>query len=82
MIPDEPSRPGNPVFSVHQTDIIHYGADLRDYLEREFLADKEQGFRPVSSPIRSIRFWDIDRFQEVRWSKGPCTFDNRKGLLP
>jgi len=29
MLPDEPHLPGNPVFSVHQTDIIHYGFDWR-----------------------------------------------------
>jgi hypothetical protein len=27
---------GAPVFSVHQTDIVFYGADLEDYLRREF----------------------------------------------
>jgi hypothetical protein len=32
MIPSEPHLAGNPVFSVHQTDIIYYGLDLRDYL--------------------------------------------------
>ena len=30
MMPAEPHLPGNPVFSVHQTDIIWYGVDLRD----------------------------------------------------
>jgi hypothetical protein len=36
MMPDEPHLPGNPVFSVHQTDIIYYGFDLADYLRHEF----------------------------------------------
>ncbi len=36
MMLDEPHLPGNPVFSVHQTDIIHYGFDLADYLRHEF----------------------------------------------
>jgi hypothetical protein len=32
----EPCRAGNPVFSVHQLDIIYYGANLADYLMIEF----------------------------------------------
>jgi tetratricopeptide (TPR) repeat protein len=33
----EPCRPGNPVFSIKQTDIICYGADLAHYLLNEFV---------------------------------------------
>jgi hypothetical protein len=55
MIPDEPHLPGNPVFSVYQTDVIYYGFDLADYLRHEFkLAGREEW---PSAP-RSIRFWD------------------------
>jgi hypothetical protein len=36
MIPDDPHLEGNPVFSVHQADIIYYGHDLEDYLRHEF----------------------------------------------
>src|SRR5436190_3906358 len=71
MMPDEPQTAGNPVFSVHQTDIIYYGFDFDDYLRHEFsLPDR----RPWPSEIPAIRFWDIDRFQEVRWGAGPCEF--------
>ncbi len=73
MIPDEPHIPGNPVFSVHQTDIIYYGADLADYLRREFKLPAGET-RPER--VRPIRFWDIERFQDVRWRKGPVIFDN------
>jgi hypothetical protein len=56
MMPDEPHEPGNPVFSVHQTDIIYYGFDLADYLRNEFhLPDRE----PWPQTIRPIRFWDL-----------------------
>ena len=80
MMPDEPNQPGNPVFSVHQTDIIHYGYDLADYLRHEF---DLPGRRPWPDEVRRIRFWDIDRFQDVRWGPhGICTFDNRRGQLP
>src|SRR5437016_10295710 len=34
-IPAEPALAGNPVFSVHQTDIIYYGSDLVTYLHCE-----------------------------------------------
>lgn len=33
----EPCVAGNPVFSVWQSDIVVYGADLRDYLLFEFM---------------------------------------------
>jgi hypothetical protein len=63
MIPDEPREPGNPVFSVHQTDIIYYGFDLLDYFRHEFdLGARE----PWPEKVRAIRFWDLDRFQ-TRW---------------
>ena len=53
-IPSEPNTSGNPVFSVYQTDIIHYGADLVSYLEAEFLG----GALPKGvATVRPIRFW-------------------------
>jgi hypothetical protein len=59
MMPDRPHLNGNPVFSIHQTDIIYYGFDLDDYLRHEFsLPDR----RPWPSKIRSIEFWDPDRW--------------------
>ena len=54
IMPDEPHMPGNPVFSVHQTDIIHYGFDLADYLRHEFNLPRE----PWPGQVRPIRFWD------------------------
>ena len=84
MMPAEPHLPGNPVFSVHQTDIIVYGTDLRDYLVHEFLmTEDEQGEWTVPEVTRPIAFWDTDRFQDVRWAgDGGCVFDNSRGLLP
>jgi hypothetical protein len=79
MMPDEPHLPGNPVFSVHQTDIIRYGFNLADYLRHEFTLP---GREPWPAEVRSIRFWDIDRFLDVRWASGSCVFDNRRGVLP
>jgi len=79
MMPDDPHLEGNPVFSVHQTDIIYYGHDLEDYLRHEF---DLPGRQPWPENLRPIRFWNIDRFQEVRWANGSCVFDNRRGILP
>jgi hypothetical protein len=79
MMPDDPQAEGNPVFSVHQTDIIYYGYDLEDYLRHEF---NLPGRKDWPENIRPIRFWDINRFLEVRWARGPCEFDNSRGMLP
>lgn len=35
-LPAGPVLAGHPVLSVHQTDVIYYGADLADYLSLEF----------------------------------------------
>ena len=53
-LPTEPCEEGNPVLSVYQTDIIYYGADLADYVKREF-----GWLRPLDTPdpTRRIRFW-------------------------
>lgn len=66
MMPDRPSDAGNPVFSVHQTDIICYGRDLEHYVWNEFLRGEEVEFE-VPRSWKPIEFWDIARFQEVRW---------------
>jgi hypothetical protein len=84
MMPSEPSEVGNPVFSVHQTDIIVYGANLGDYFAHEFTFTEEQ-MRSWRAPqnVRHIRFWDIDRFQDARWGDDDSAiFDNRRGILP
>jgi hypothetical protein len=52
-LPAEPHEAGNPVFSVQQSDIIYYGADLADYFEREFVTPG----RPLGTPTKRIRFW-------------------------
>lgn len=49
----EPHEAGNPVFSVYQSDVIYYGADLANYFEREFANPR----LPLRQPIKRIRFW-------------------------
>lgn len=60
-LPEQPHKVGNPVFSVMQSDVIYYGADLTDYFAAEF------GLGPPSDrrgrEIRRIPFWSdlVDR---------------------
>jgi len=53
-LPATPNEAGNPVFSVYQSDVIHYGADLDDYIDRE-----ENGWDcgPWPTVLREIDFW-------------------------
>lgn len=51
-IPAAPERPGAPVFSVYQTDVIHYGVDLTDYCANEFL-----GVATGRTHYRPVPFW-------------------------
>jgi hypothetical protein len=54
-LPAEPNQPGNPVLSVHQTDIILYGNDLASYLSNEFEIPCPDWAAKTPSPIR---FWE------------------------
>jgi hypothetical protein len=51
-LPASPAPSPSPVFSVHQTDVIYYGADLADYLAHEF-GEPAAGRHPT---VR-IPFW-------------------------
>lgn len=53
-LPAEPSRAGNPIFSVYQTDIIYYGRDIMSYLDAEFGIPNPG---PVPDVPREIAFW-------------------------
>lgn len=55
-MPCSPCEMGNPVFSVYQTDIIHYGNDLASYLSYEFNLDLPDTFWVAQEPA-SIDFW-------------------------
>jgi len=54
-IPDNPPLIGNPIFSIHQTDIIYYGYNLASYFVAEFKAPPPEW--PPEFP-RPIKFWD------------------------
>ncbi len=56
-ISGDPSIPGNPIFSVHQSDIIVYGNDLSDYLQNEFSLKVEGPIEGTGLPVREISFW-------------------------
>jgi hypothetical protein len=52
FLPIEPCRPGNPLFSIMQSDIVVYGANLANWLEAEFL-----GPSFIKEPERDILIW-------------------------
>ena len=52
----EPNEVSNPVFSVYQMDIIHYGNDLMEYFTNEFGIELPKSFETIDEPKR-IRFW-------------------------
>jgi len=51
-LPEMPFEEGNPVFSVHQTDIIYYGDSLLNYFHNEFGQQIE-----FAENIKHIPFW-------------------------
>jgi hypothetical protein len=60
-LPELPYEPGNPVFSVWGTDIIHYGYDLFSYLVHEFNLHYPASAQIPSLP-KHILFWsDFDK---------------------
>jgi hypothetical protein len=52
----EPCCEGNPVFSIMQTDIIYYGANLAHYLLNEFV-DQNYTLHTSARKIRRIEVW-------------------------
>jgi len=56
-MPDRPRASGNPVFSVYQTDIIYYGANLEEYLRNEFNAYFGTNEHRIAQGVREIEFW-------------------------
>lgn len=53
-LPAGPDLTGQPVLSMYQSDIIHYGADLADYLRREFTALPSCNLDSVTT---AVPFW-------------------------
>lgn len=56
-IPANPPEAGNPVFSVYQTDIIYYGAELIDYLQNEYGFHFGRPHHLITKSPRFIEFW-------------------------
>lgn len=56
-MPAAPHAIGNPVFSVYQTDIVHYGANLENYLHNEFFSYFSKSAFSLPADIRYINFW-------------------------
>jgi hypothetical protein len=69
-IPEEPHDAGNPVFSVHQSDIILYGTNLANYLDNEFSHPQRYA---LTGEVRPIRFWSraVERNGEDAFYREP-----------
>jgi len=48
---------GHPVLSMWQTDIICYGLDLADYIDREFADASRRAGDPPRNPRVTVEFW-------------------------
>ena len=66
-LPEQPHEAGNPVFSIVGDDAIYYGANLKDYFEREF-GDWRVRSWPWPNQIKYIPFWSdlVERFAQNR----------------
>jgi len=62
----EPCRVGNPAFSIMQTDIIYYGADLAHYLVNEFV-DHDWEFHTHAQAIQRVDIWSDLAEGMFRW---------------
>lgn len=51
-LPEEPFERGNPVISVHQSDVIWFGATLSDWMKCETFDPSAQG-----ASTKEVRFW-------------------------
>lgn len=77
FMPSVPSRAGNPVFSIWQTDIICYGSNLENYLIREFNRGPiEECFTDYEIDCeRPFPFWD-DLYEANNapfgWQRSDC----------
>ena len=80
-IPETPCESGNPVFSVYQMDVIHYGTNLNDCIARE-----TEGYACTAEwpPLREIAFWTRAVQLNTLFFKqhGSARFFNKDGRLP
>jgi hypothetical protein len=60
----DPCLPDNPVFSIWQTDIIHYGANLAHYLVNEFVGHDGDHHTYDQSPRRIPIWTDFTEFKD------------------
>ena len=56
-MPDRPASAGNPVISVHQTDLIYYGTTLENYFHNEYHHVFGTPAYNLQGEARCIDFW-------------------------
>lgn len=63
---ETPLESGTPVFSIHQSDIIYYGATLEDYFQNEFHEAFGRKQFTLTGTIKQVTFWsDIAKQHSV-----------------
>jgi hypothetical protein len=80
-IPEQPTEAGNPIFSVWQMDVVHYGANLEHYASRENQIITDNSSWP---PLKKIPFWSrAVEFNHQRFRNGGSfAFFNKGSVLP
>ncbi len=80
-IPSTPNKVGNPVFSVHQTDIVYYGNDLASYFSNEFYFELDDKlFNRPKKPNRTIAFWgELVQYLDDEFAKGLAKYEEKYG---
>ena len=63
---------GHPVLSIWGVDVIFYGADLLDYIDREFDVDDDPDAKPKPWPQARVPYRETFWVQIADWSRKGC----------
>lgn len=63
---------GHPVLSAWGVDVIYYGADLLDYIDREFSVDEDPDAEPKPWPEARVPYAQTFWTQIADWSRNGC----------
>jgi hypothetical protein len=69
FLPAGRGRWGHPVLSIWDVDIIYYGADLLDYIEREFDVDDDPDGEPRLWPAVRMQYPETFWVQIADWNR-------------
>ena len=72
FLPAGRGRWGHPVLSIWDVDVIYYGADLLDYIDREFDVDDDPDADPKPWPEARMPYTETFWVQIADWSRSGC----------